>query len=234
MYGTRSRLFQEHMKGVLKEAGYAALKVCHQVYHCLETDSMAAIHGHDIIAEGEPERLDRLDEVLKRLVVVEVLDRVGPGAAEHGQNLKRHIVYINGKGFEWLEHPKHLAAIIRKRSQVGAKPRSFPRSKDLLPILIHLHCIWICPRLMISSRSALYVDSRRILKSMCCFRPWCAMRPHTIPCLMASLVRSLDCCSYLVSDVLVWMQQSKTAKFEKCGIHVRTPSRLIDVLARVV
>ena len=45
MYGTRraSRLFQEHMKGVLKEAGYAALKVCHQVYHCLGTDSMAAI-----------------------------------------------------------------------------------------------------------------------------------------------------------------------------------------------
>ena len=51
MYGTRraSRLFQEHMKGVLKEARYAALKVCHQVYHCLETDSMAAVHGDDII-----------------------------------------------------------------------------------------------------------------------------------------------------------------------------------------
>ena len=41
----------EHMNGVLKEAGYAALKVWHQVYHCLETDSMAAIHGDDIIAE---------------------------------------------------------------------------------------------------------------------------------------------------------------------------------------
>ena len=49
--------FQEHMKGVLKEAGYAALKVCHQVYHCLETDSMAAIHGDDIIAEGEPREI---------------------------------------------------------------------------------------------------------------------------------------------------------------------------------
>ena len=112
MYGTRraSRLFQEHMTGVLKEAGYAALKVCHQVYHCLETDSMAAIHGDGIIAEGEPEKLDRLDEVLKQLVVVKVLDRVGPRAAEHGQYLKRHIVYINGQGFEWLEDPKHLAA----------------------------------------------------------------------------------------------------------------------------
>ena len=84
MYGTRraSRLFQEHMKGVLGEAGYAALKVCHQVYYCLEADSMAAIHGDDIIAEGEPEKLNRLDEVLKQLVVVKVLDRIGPGAVE--------------------------------------------------------------------------------------------------------------------------------------------------------
>ena len=39
---------------------------------------MAAIHGDDIIAEGEPEDLDRLDEVLKPLVVVKVLDRIGP------------------------------------------------------------------------------------------------------------------------------------------------------------
>ena len=58
VYGTRraSRLFQEHMKGVLKEAGYAALRVCQQVYHCLEVDSMAAIHGDDIIAERRTQR----------------------------------------------------------------------------------------------------------------------------------------------------------------------------------
>ena len=62
-------LFQEHTNGVLGEAGYAALKVCHPVYSCLEADSMAAIHGDDIIAEREPEKLNRLDEVLKRLVV---------------------------------------------------------------------------------------------------------------------------------------------------------------------
>ena len=119
------------MKGVLKEAGYAALKVCHQVYHCLETDSMAAIHGDDIIAEGEPEKLDRLDEVLKQLVVVKVLYRVGPRAAEHGQYLKRHIVYINGQGFEWLEDLEDFAAIIRNRSEVGAKPQGSPGSKGL-------------------------------------------------------------------------------------------------------
>ena len=63
--------------------------------------------------------------------MVNVLDRVGPRAAEHGQYLKRHIVYINGQGFEWLEDPKHLAAIIKNRSKVGAKPQSSPGSKDL-------------------------------------------------------------------------------------------------------
>ena len=56
-------------------------KVC----YCFEADSMAAIHGDDIIAEGEPEKLNRLDEVLKQLVVVKVLDRIRPGAVEHGQ-----------------------------------------------------------------------------------------------------------------------------------------------------
>ena len=55
----------------------------------------------------------------------------GPRAAEHGQYLKRHIVYINGQGFEWLEDPKHLAAIIRNRSKVAAKPQSSPGSGDL-------------------------------------------------------------------------------------------------------
>ena len=35
-----------------------------------ETESMAAFHGDDIIAEGEREKWDRLDEILKQLVVV--------------------------------------------------------------------------------------------------------------------------------------------------------------------
>ena len=117
MYGTRraSHLYQEHMKEFLGEAGNVALVVCHQVYYCLEADKMAAIHGEDIIEEGEPEELNRLDEILKRLVVVKVLDRIGPGSVEHGQHL----------------NPEHLAAIIRNRSKIDAKPQRSPDSKDL-------------------------------------------------------------------------------------------------------
>ena len=41
-------------EGVLGEVGYAGLTLCHQVCHCRETDTMAAIHGDNITAEGEP------------------------------------------------------------------------------------------------------------------------------------------------------------------------------------
>ena len=55
---------------VLGGAGHAGLKVFHQFYYCLETNPTAAIHRDDMIAEREPEELDRLDEILKQLVVV--------------------------------------------------------------------------------------------------------------------------------------------------------------------
>ena len=52
---------------------------------------MAAIPGDDVITEGESEVLDRLDDVRKRMFSVRVLGRVGPGAEEHCQCLKRQI-----------------------------------------------------------------------------------------------------------------------------------------------
>ena len=54
------------------------MRCSRQVTRCITAlmrTQMAASHGDDIIAEGEPEELDRLDEVSKRLVVVEVLDK---------------------------------------------------------------------------------------------------------------------------------------------------------------
>ena len=119
------------MKWVLGEAGYTSLKVCHQVYHCLEADTMAAIHGDDIIAGSELVELDRREEERKRWVAVKVLDKIGPRAVEHGQYLKRYTMYVEGQNFEWLEDPKLIAAIIRNRSKVGEKPQSSPGSKDL-------------------------------------------------------------------------------------------------------
>ena len=61
---------------------------------------MAAIYGDDIIAEDEPEKKNRLDEVLKRLVAVEVLDRIGTGAVEHGQYFEEaHRLHRNNRAF---------------------------------------------------------------------------------------------------------------------------------------
>ena len=89
-----------------------------------------AIHGDDIIAEREPKGLDRLDEVLKKLVVVKVLDRLGPGAAALGQYLKKHVGTLSDRdSSEWKI--RKIAAIIRNRSKMGAKPQSSPGGKDL-------------------------------------------------------------------------------------------------------
>ena len=85
------------------------------------------------ITLGESEALDRLDDVLKRMFSVRVLGKVVPGAEEHCQCLERQLVYIQGEGFEWLEDPKHTAAIIQNHSKVGAKPQSSPQRKDMGP-----------------------------------------------------------------------------------------------------
>ena len=63
--------------------------------------------------------------------MVKVLDRIGPGAVEHGQCQKRHIVHIEGQGFGWLEDRKDICAITKNRTKIGAKPQSSPGSKDL-------------------------------------------------------------------------------------------------------
>ena len=50
-----SRLFQEHTKSlVLSEAGYAALKVCYQVYYCPDADSVAAITATTSLQKASP------------------------------------------------------------------------------------------------------------------------------------------------------------------------------------
>ena len=86
---------------VLAEAGYLALKVSRQVFYNAETDSLAALHGDDIITEAEPWDLDKLDTVLRAKVNVKVLGLNGPGAESMGRYLKRYISYVPGAGYEW-------------------------------------------------------------------------------------------------------------------------------------
>ena len=108
-------LFQEPMKQVFGEAG------------CNSSRSAAARKTNSMAANQKRRYLSRL----KCLDSVELFVGVGSGAEEHGQPLKRPILYVKGQGFEWLEDPKHIAAIIQNCSKVGAKPQSSPGRNDI-------------------------------------------------------------------------------------------------------
>ena len=79
------------------------------------------------IAASEPEELDRLDEVLRRLVGVGVLDRIGPGVEEHGQYLMRHIVYIEGQGLRVAGRPETPCCDRQKLFQYGCNTAALGR-----------------------------------------------------------------------------------------------------------
>ena len=44
--------------------------------------------------------------------------------------MKRHIAYIPGEGYEWLEDPRHVQSILDSRGKRGAKPQGSPASRD--------------------------------------------------------------------------------------------------------
>ena len=92
MYGTRraSQLYREFMVGVFDKCGYQVLKISRQMFFSPRFDSLAALHGDDVIVEGEQEALDFLDQAIKPLCNVKVLPRVGPGATVMGRYLKRY------------------------------------------------------------------------------------------------------------------------------------------------
>ena len=89
---------------------------------------MAAIHGNDIIAEGELEKLNRLDEVVKQLVVVTVLDRLGPVEQWNTDRVHRRT------GLRpWLEDPKDtlLRSSGKTFQDLVQSRRALTGSKDL-------------------------------------------------------------------------------------------------------
>ena len=114
-----------------------------QENYCLEADSTAAgPRRRHRRRRSEPEDLNGLDEVLKRLVMVKVLDTIGPGAVEHGQHLKRHIVYIEGQASNgWktrntlLRSSETVPRLVQSRRALGAGKdlgRSEPEASDEL------------------------------------------------------------------------------------------------------
>ena len=74
---------KENVEGVLKETGYAALKVCHQVYHCLETDSMVAIHSDVILHTNGKSATRALGTVARHARRKEMSSSVDLGIPQH-------------------------------------------------------------------------------------------------------------------------------------------------------
>ena len=133
MYGTRraSQLYREFMVGVFDKCGYETLAISRQMFFSPRFDSLAALHGDDVIVEGEQEALDFLDQAIKPLCNVKVLPRVGPGATVMGRYLKRYICYIPGVGYEWNDDPKHVIQLLEATGKTLAKPQGSPSSKDI-------------------------------------------------------------------------------------------------------
>jgi len=133
MYGTRraSQLFLEFMVTVFIAASYRPLAVSRQVFYSERHDSMAALHGDDVIIEAEGEDLDKFDIVMKEHCSCKIMPRIGPNqSARMGRYLKRYICYIPGMGYEWNEDPAHVQKLLQSTGKQGARPQLSPMSKD--------------------------------------------------------------------------------------------------------
>ena len=119
MCGTRraSILFLEFMVDVMGKCGYKALKVGRQLFYSEGFDSLAVLHGDDIMAEAGSKGLDHLDQGLRQMTEIKILHRVGPRACPMGRYLKRFICYVPGVGYEWHEDPKHAAQLLESRGE---------------------------------------------------------------------------------------------------------------------
>ena len=115
-------------EGVLGDAGYAGLKVCHQSCYCLELD---AIRADEINTYGRP----RGWIVWMRYFCIgswsEVLGRSKPEASEHGRYLKGQRVDNTGKESSgWKIQDSLLESLITAEEGAGTNT-DIQNSKDL-------------------------------------------------------------------------------------------------------
>ena len=109
VYGTRkaAQAWQVYMANVYKTNSWTRIAVAAGAYYEPMLDMTSAIHGDDVITEGEPEALDELDRQLGADMDVKCLGRVGPEGVEERTYLKRTIRWT-GRGFAWIGDGKHI------------------------------------------------------------------------------------------------------------------------------
>ncbi|CAK0873283.1 unnamed protein product, partial [Prorocentrum cordatum] len=130
MYGTRkaAQAWQEYVAGVFKKNNWTRIAVAAGVYHEPLLDMTSAIHGDDILTEGEEESLDVLDQQLMASMDVKCIGRVGPDGVRELPYLKRKIRWT-GKGFVWIGDTKHVTRCVELLGLTECKPADTPGSK---------------------------------------------------------------------------------------------------------
>ena len=130
MYGTRkaAQAWQEYVANVFKRNGWVRIAIAAGAYYEPTMDMTSAVHGDDVITEGESEALDELDRQLSADMDVKCLGRVGPDGVEELTYLKRTVRWT-GRGFAWMGDGKHIQRAVDLLGVGDSKPAGTPGSK---------------------------------------------------------------------------------------------------------
>ena len=79
----------------------------------LNTDSLGAVHGDDVITDGSPEDLEDVDKEMSGPVAKNVLPRIVPQKSIKDENMHLKIGRSE-KGFTWEAGPRHAERIVKE------------------------------------------------------------------------------------------------------------------------
>ena len=137
MNGTReaSKRWQEFVEGTVTAAGFLSVKNVSGLYYHPEWMVTLSCHGDDFLAEGLPQDLNRLDELMQENFEVKILPRIGPkdsgGEVSEGKHLSRMIKWDESlPGFTWEADPKYVKELVNSMGLEGCKGFDTPSSKD--------------------------------------------------------------------------------------------------------
>ena len=114
---------------VTKRWSYAACGST-ALFYSEKLDVSLAVHGDDMLGEGEPDSLDNIDAVLDEKAEHKKVARIGPEASVSGKILNKQITWSEA-GFTYEANPKHAARMVDEMKLAAARPVVTPGSAGL-------------------------------------------------------------------------------------------------------